>query len=73
MRRTEELKNPHSCINKAHESEMVFVLLARDPVAPILIREWVKMRVAIGKNKPDDAQILEALQCADTMEKERYE
>jgi len=70
-RKRDELSNHKSCINRAREDEMVFVLLGRDLAAPIAIRAWVAERVRIGKNKADDPQIVEALACADTMESER--
>lgn len=71
MRKKDELTNPDSCMSRAKDEEMTFVLLGRDAAAPSTIRHWVAQRVRLGKNEPDDPQILEALQCADTMEKER--
>jgi len=71
VRKREELSNHKSCINRAREDEMVFVLLGRDPAAPAAIRAWAGLRVLLGKNKADDPQIVEALSCAETMEKER--
>jgi hypothetical protein len=64
-----ELTDSTSCFNRALNHEMIFVLLARDKAAPHAIREWCKERVRLGKNKPDDVQITEALRCAETMEK----
>jgi len=49
---------------------MLFVLLGRDKAAPFAIRAWVAERIRLGKNKPDDPQIAEALQCAGIMERE---
>jgi hypothetical protein len=71
MIKEEELRNPKSCINRAEATEMLFVLLARDVAAPDTIRYWVQKRIEIGKNKPDDPQIKEALACAETMEMQR--
>lgn len=71
MRKTEELTNPASCMSRAMPNEMTFVLLGRDAAAPHAIREWVKERIALGKNKPDDPQIVEALQCAAIMDVDR--
>jgi hypothetical protein len=71
MRKKEELSNPKSCINKAKDNEMTFVLLGRDIAAPYAIREWVEKRIWEGKNKRNDPQIIEALQCASIMENER--
>ena len=66
-----ELSNPRSCMNRARDEEMTFVLLARDEAAPKTVRDWVQRRIKMGKNKPDDPQILEAIQCAVTMEEQR--
>lgn len=66
-----EVSNPLSCLSRAKEDEMIFVLLARDAAAPFAIRQWAQERVRLGKNKADDGQILEALRCADQMERGR--
>jgi hypothetical protein len=50
---------------------MIFVLLARDTAAPATIRFWATERVRLKKNRPDDPQIVEALECARIMEAER--
>lgn len=71
MRKTEELSNPNSCMSRARDGEMTFVLLGRDAAAPAAIRAWVEERIRLGKNLRTDAQIIEAEQCAATMEAER--
>lgn len=71
MRKRQELKNPASCMSKANEDEMIFVLLARDRAAPAAIRFWIEERLRLGLNKPGDAKIVEAERCARTMEAER--
>lgn len=71
MRSKEERLNPMSCLNQAEPDELTFVLLGRDVAAPSTIRAWAHERVRLGKNKSKDAQIVEALACADLMEKER--
>ena len=68
MKKFNELANPESCLNKAKDSEMLFVLLERDPAAPSAIRAWIRERIRIGKNKPNDPKILEAEACAKYME-----
>ena len=70
MRKKDELSLKDTCMQHAHPSEMVFVLLSRDAAAPAAIRAWVAERLRLGKNAPADEQITEALACADTMEKE---
>ncbi len=68
MIKCEELENPTSCLNKARDDELIFVLLARDAAASVAIRAWVQERIRIGKNRLDDPQIIEALACAKKME-----
>lgn len=65
MIKREELTNPNSCMSRAREDEMTFVLLERDAAAPAAIRIWVRERIRLGKNKPRDPQITEALRTAD--------
>lgn len=68
MRKEQELVN--GCMAKARPGEMTFVLLGRDAAAPYAIRGWVLERIRLGKNKASDPQIMEALECAVTMERE---
>lgn len=46
------------------------MLLSRDAAAPVAIRAWVAERLRLGKNTELDPQIIEALDCASTMELE---
>ena len=71
MIKRDELEYSESCLNKARDDERLFVLLARDPAAPTAIRAWVAERLRLGKNVAGDAQVVEALDCADRMERER--
>lgn len=68
MIKRDELTNPNSCMSRAKDDEMTFVLLGRDVCAPDVVRFWAMERVARGKNKRDDAQIRDALECAAKME-----
>lgn len=70
MRKKDETGRSHTCLASAHPDEMVFVLLGRDVAAPATIRAWVNERVRLRKNVATDDQIVEALACADTMQKE---
>jgi hypothetical protein len=70
MRKKDELTQEKTCMQSAHPEEMTFVLLSRDAAAPVAIRAWVAERIRLGKNVEGDAQITEALACAETMEKE---
>lgn len=68
MLKRDELADPNSCLNRAADDEMIFVLLGHDVAAPHAIREWGLERVLRGKNHADDAQIVEALKCAAAIE-----
>jgi hypothetical protein len=70
MRKHVELTNTHSCMSRAKDDEMVFVLLGRDRAAPATIRFWANERVRLGKNTAKDEQYREAMRCAATMERE---
>ena len=73
MLKRDELDDSNSCLNRAHEGERLFVLLARDPAAPVALRAWIAERIRLGKNVPGDEQIREAFECANLMEFERAE
>jgi hypothetical protein len=66
-----ELTDTRSCMSRADDDEMTFVLLGRDLAAPVAIRAWIAERIRLGKNKPDDSQIIEAEECAAWMERHR--
>lgn len=68
MIKREELTNTNSCMSRARDDEMTFVLLGRDPAAPMAIRAWVSERIRIGKNTFGDPQIKEAIECGRRME-----
>jgi hypothetical protein len=68
MIKRRELTDPASCMSRARDDEMTFVLLERDETAPATIRWWVGERIRRGKNRADDPQILDALECARLME-----
>jgi hypothetical protein len=65
--KSREVSDPSSCLSKAADDELLFVLLARDPAAPVAIEAWVNERLRLGKNTANDAQIAEALACAMAM------
>lgn len=67
MLKRDELSDPNSCMNRAKDDELTFVLLGRDAAAPIAIRAWCLERIRLGKNEPGDEQIQEAMQCAAAM------
>lgn len=73
MLKRDEIEDTGSCFNKAGDGERLFVLLARDPAAPVAIRAWIAERIRLGKNVAGDEQIREALECSDLMDVERAE
>lgn len=64
MIKVQELSDPNSCMSRAHDDEMTFVLLGRDIAAPFAVMAWCQSRILLGKNKADDPQLIEAQQCA---------
>lgn len=68
MRKIDEIEQPDSCLNRARDKEMLFVLCGDEECAPDTIRDWVERRIRKGKNLPTDAKIIEALLTAKTME-----
>ena len=73
MLKQDEIDHPASCLNKARDGERLFILLARDPAAPVAIRAWITERIRLGKNAPGDEQIRDAFENACLMELERAE
>ena len=67
MIKREELSNPNSCMSRARDDEMTFVLLGRDVAAPAAIRVWINERIRLGKNCSTDLQIMEAKCCVRVM------
>lgn len=53
------------CYENAHPDEPMFILLARDPHAPLLVRLWAELR-ALHAGNP--SKVAEARTCADAME-----
>jgi len=54
------------CYANAEPDEPMFILLARDAMAPAMVRRWAAHRALDPSTPP--AQIEEALQCAADME-----
>jgi hypothetical protein len=67
MRKHEEISDGSSCFNRAKSDEFLFVLLGRDRAAPAAVRAWIEERIRLGKNTPDDPQIIEALNWIDAV------
>lgn len=65
LTKTAELANADGRLNRARDDEPVFVLLGRDAAAAATVRQWVGIRLMMGKNRRNDPQIVEALAWAD--------
>lgn len=65
-----ELSNAKSCLNKAAPDEPLFILRAKDPLAPQTILLWATMATS-GQHEP--AKIEEAQKIAAQMESYRRE
>lgn len=60
MRKRDELADPNSCLNKARDDELIFVLLERDAASPGTVRDWIEERKRLGLNVAGDAKLKEA-------------
>lgn len=68
MRKCEELIDPGSCLNKARNDELLFVLLERDRAFPATVRFWAEERIRLQLNLPGDPKIVSARAVADEVE-----
>jgi hypothetical protein len=66
---TKNKPGQYDCYKNAEPDEPMFVLLARDPLAPILVKMWAELREE--STSGDDDVIDEARECADAMERWR--
>ena len=66
---TKQQPGKFDCYDKAEPDEPMFILLARDPVAPVLVRLWEELRNLRGLR--DDDKGKEANDCAIAMERWR--
>ncbi len=61
------------CYENAKDDEPMFVLLARDELAPDIVREWARMydrrKRDLGITQAQIDKHNEALRCADSMER----
>jgi hypothetical protein len=60
----------YDCYHNAKPDEPMFVLLARDPMAPILVELWASLRAHAAGNP---SKVAEARQCAADMRRYRSE
>lgn len=65
---TKQNPKPNDCYEKAEMDEPMFVLLARDPMAPVLVRLWAEARRVAARSDKDIEKADEAYICASEME-----
>lgn len=63
MKKYKELKDPSSCLNKAGDDEMLFVLRAQDVTSPKTILYWITENFETCP----PAKLREAFECAMSM------
>jgi hypothetical protein len=72
---TKQKPSPFDCYAAALPDEPMFVLLARDPSSPVMVRRWADIRAGIiargARPGSDMAQVAEARRCATDMEEWR--
>lgn len=56
------------CYKNAEPDEPMFVLLARDPLAPFLVRLWAELAMNMTSARHDGSKSIEAITCARNME-----
>ena len=59
---------PYDCYHNAEPDEPMFILLARDPLAPILVEAWASLREHVAGNP---SKVAEARACAEDMRRYR--
>ncbi len=73
MIKSEELSNPNSCLNKAKDDEILFVLLDRDLAFADTVRYWIEKRIQFGLNKREDLKMIEAANCVQKVLRKQQE
>ncbi len=63
MRKYEELNNSNSCLQKADDDEMLFILRAQDVTSPKVVLLWIAENIDHLSN----SKAREAFNCALTM------
>lgn len=72
MVKFQEVADPNSCLNKAKDSELVFVLVERDAASPAAIRAWIAERIRLGLNRAGDNKLVEAERTAEAIAEANY-
>lgn len=61
---------PYDCYTKAAPDEPIFILRAKDPIAPIMVQMWARLTEYFAKEHKqsvDDVKLIEAFNCAEQM------
>ena len=61
---TKNKPGDYDCYANAEPDEPMFILLARDPLAPLVVSYWATLR---RESRGPSAKVNEALQCAEHM------
>jgi hypothetical protein len=69
MKKSDEIEQPTSCLNKAQSDEPIFVLRAKDPAASRAVRHWADICEAQGTH--ETGKIAEARRLANEMDRWR--
>ena len=64
---TKDKPGDFDCYENAEDDEPMFILLARDSLAPVLVRMWADLRASLDIGNPDKPN--EARECAAAMER----
>lgn len=67
MKKSDELSNTQSCLSKAGQNEMLFVLRGQDASSPKTVLFWI----AENFDTCPDAKLREAFECALSMKQTR--
>lgn len=65
MKKLDEINTSTSCLNKAADDEPLFVLRAKDLLAPIVVAYWAELASRSGLH--EDEKTLEAIRLARDM------
>lgn len=71
MRKQDEIADPNSCLNRAHDDEPLFVIRAKDELSATLVRQWAETAAMTNAHEPEKIQ--EARMLAESMENWRKE
>ena len=53
MNKAQNLSDPESCLNKAGDEEPIFVLRAKDPIAPMVVHIWASLSEQLEAHEID--------------------